>query len=83
MEKHNIERVVKVLARVKGTFNDNLDYNGNLKDELGLDSIQIVEFFAELEQEFQIELPLKMMTVKTAKEFLDLLEQELAFANVA
>ena len=71
------EKVIAIVNRISGGRTKNIDLNGDLKNQLSLDSIQIVELFARLEKEFGIELPLKMMTVKTGKEFLELLEQSL------
>ena len=71
------EKVLEIVTKISGKKIKSIDLNGVLKDELSLDSIQIVELFASLENEFEIELPLKMMTVKTGKEFLEILETEL------
>jgi len=71
------EKVIAIVNRISGGRTKNIDLNGDLKNQLSLDSIQIVELFARLEKEFDIELPLKMMTVKTGREFLELLEQSL------
>jgi acyl carrier protein len=78
MEKDYKERVLSILGKITKKEVDKIDFKGNLKDQLHIDSIQIVELFAALENEFQIELPLQMMTVKTAEEFFELLEHELA-----
>jgi Acyl carrier protein len=70
------EKVLEIVSRISGRKVMSINPDGVLKDELSLDSIQIVELFASLEKEFDIELPLKMMTVKTGKEFLEILETE-------
>lgn len=70
------ERVLKVLERVTGRRVEDMDLTQNLKSQLNLDSIQIVEFFAALEKELKIELPLKLMTAKTGKVFFELLKEE-------
>jgi len=69
--------VFKVLKKVTGREFDHIDLDGDLKSQLTLDSIQIVELFAGLEQEFNIELPLSMMTVRSGNAFFRLLEEEL------
>ena len=66
-----------VLRRVTGKNIMDINLDSDLKSQLSLDSIQIVELFAALENEFGIELPLQMMTVKTGKAFFELLEKEL------
>jgi acyl carrier protein len=71
------ENVLEIVTKISGRTIKNINLNAALKDELSLDSIQMVELFASLEKEFEIELPLKMMTVKTGKEFLEILESEL------
>jgi len=67
------KKVIEIVNKISGCKISGFNYNGFIKDELSLDSIQIVELFACLEKEFDIELPLQMMTVKTCREFMDLL----------
>lgn len=74
----NLERkVAEIVSRITGREVESINPNGELKNELALDSIQIVELFAQLEKEFEVELPLKLMTVRTSKEFLRILEEAL------
>jgi acyl carrier protein len=70
-------RVLQVLTRVTGKNIENINLDGDLRSQLSLDSIMIVELFAALEKELGIELPLQLMTVKTGKAFLEMLENEL------
>ena len=70
-------RIVNIVKQVTKKDIDNLDLQGDLKDQLRLDSIQIVELFAALEKEFDIELPLQLMTVKSAGDFMKILLQEI------
>lgn len=78
MKDLNVEKkVVEIVGRITGRNVGTIHPDGDLKTELSLDSIQIVELFASLEQEFQVELPLKLMTVRTSKEFLRILEESL------
>ena len=70
-------KVLDIVNNISGSNLDHIDLNGNFKDELTLDSIQVVELFAQLENEFQIELPLAMMMVKNTGEFMSMLEHEL------
>ena len=83
MNKEVKKRVFEIVKKISGTRVENIDLNGNLKDALTLDSIQVVELFAALENEFNIELPLSMMMVKSASEFFDQLEQVLDAKKVA
>ncbi len=71
------EKVLEIVSKITGRSCKKINLNNALKSELSLDSIQIVELFATLEKEFEIELPLKMMTVKTGKEFMHILNQEI------
>jgi acyl carrier protein len=71
------KKVLEIVNKISGGRVKNINPDGDLKTELSLDSIQIVELFASLEKEFAIELPLQMMTVKTSKEFLQMLEEQL------
>lgn len=75
METSHKEKLVRILENVSGTKLPSIDLNNNILEELDLNSIKIVELFAAIEEEFDIELPLKMMQVKTANEFIDMFEQ--------
>ena len=76
MENVYMEKVIGVLEKITKKKFDNIELQGSLKDQFSIDSIQVVEFFAALENEFQVELPLQLMTVKTAGEFIQLLINE-------
>ena len=76
MKKDYQERVVKIVEKVTRKKIGNIDFKGNLRDNLHIDSIQVVELFAALETEFSIELPLQLMCVKTAEEFMNILVAE-------
>lgn len=78
MNVQTFSRVADVLSKVTGKKVDNFDLSGDLRNELSLDSIQIVEFFAALELEFQCELPLELMTAKTGQEFMEKLQEILS-----
>jgi acyl carrier protein len=71
------KKVLEIVGKISGRKVKKIDPEGNLKNELCLDSIQIVELFAALEKEFQVELPLQMMTAKTGREFMAMLEDTL------
>jgi acyl carrier protein len=77
MDNHVKGRVLEVLNRVTGKNIIDINLEGDLRSQLSLDSIMIVELFAALEKELGIELPLQLMTVKTGKAFMDMLEIEL------
>ncbi len=71
------DKVLQIVKKISGHIIDNIDPDKDIRTQLILDSIQLVELFAALEIEFNIELPLEMMNVKNAKEFIDRLEIEL------
>jgi acyl carrier protein len=77
------EKVMKIVAKVTGGKLRVINPEGDLRTELALDSIQVVEFFALLEKEFDVELPLQLMTVKTGKEFIGILEDSLKQKGVS
>ena len=77
MNNSTKEKVLGVLRRVTGRDIEKINLDTDLKSQLSLDSIQIVEVFAALENELSVELPLRLMTVKTGKAFLELLDTEL------
>jgi acyl carrier protein len=71
------EKVLRVVRRVTGRNIEEINLESDLKTQLSVDSVQIVELFAVLEKELGVELPLRLMTVKTGREFLMILEEEL------
>ncbi len=71
------EKVLRVVSRVTGRNIKEINLESDLKTQLSVDSVQIVELFAVLEKELGVELPLRLMTVKTGREFLMILEEEL------
>ena len=77
MEGPTKDKVLKILSKITGNDIQHIDLDSDLKSQLSLDSIQIVELFAALEKELDTELPLKLMTVKTGKAFLEVLEEQL------
>jgi acyl carrier protein len=77
------KKLAEIVSRITGRNVEHINLDGELKDELTLDSIQIVELFAQLEKEFEVELPLKLMTVRTSKEFIRILEESLKKRQVA
>jgi acyl carrier protein len=78
MDESINSRVLKVLKKITGRDFDSIDLNADLKSQLTLDSIQIVELIVNLEKEFDIELPLSIMTVRSASKFFTILQEQLA-----
>jgi len=82
MEKGNKERVFHVLQKITGKDYSYVDLDTDIEPEIKLDSIQFVEFYAALEKEFDVELPLNMMTVKSKLAFFRLLDEFLSKTEV-
>lgn len=80
MNTQTKNRVIGVLENVTGRSLPFLNYDDDLSSQLELDSVQIVELFAGLENEFGIELPLTMMQANSANNFLEQLDQTLSKA---
>jgi len=78
MDNETKTRVFRVLKKVTGRDYDRIDLTADLKSQLCLDSIQIVELIAGLEKEFDIELPLSIMTVRSSGAFITILQEQLA-----
>jgi acyl carrier protein len=70
-------KVFEIVNKVSGGRVTSINPDGDVRQELSLDSIQIVELFAMLENEFNIELPLTILNVKTGREFLDIIEKSI------
>jgi acyl carrier protein len=49
----------------------------DLRDQINLDSMQFVSILARLEKEFDIEIPISAMEVRTLDEFLAVLDNEM------
>ena len=65
------KRTLKVVEQISGRKIDHIDPDGEIKEQLTLDSIQLVELFAALEIEFKVDLPLGMMSLVNAGECLE------------
>jgi acyl carrier protein len=70
-------KVFEIVNKVSGGRVTSINPEGDVRQQLSLDSIQIVELFAMLENEFNIELPLSILNVKTGKEFLETIEKSI------
>ena len=77
MKDNTKVKVVQVMKKVTGHNIDNINMDVDLKSQLYLDSIQIVELFAALEKELDVELPLNLMTTRTGKAFMEMLDEQL------
>lgn len=69
------EKVMEILAEELGLELDEINMDSNLQDDLGADSLAVVEVVMAFEDEFDIKIPeedtTKLMTVKDIIEYLD------------
>jgi len=74
----NLKNILqKNIEKITGSKIKNFNPEADINSQIRIDSVQIIELFSVLENEFAVELPLSMMNVKSAKEFIELLEIEL------
>ncbi len=69
-----IERIESVLEAITGTTVGTLDMKGDIRSQLALNSMQFVQLFTALEMEFEVELPLSIMNVRTVGDFVTIIE---------
>ena len=69
-----IERIESVLEAITGTTVGTLDMNGDVQSQLALNSMQFVQLFTALEMEFEVELPLSIMNVRTVGDFVTIID---------
>lgn len=55
-----LERIRKTLARVAGT-EVSIDADTNLVEQFALDSVKVLDLIMEIEDEFDISIPLNLM----------------------
>jgi acyl carrier protein len=70
----------KIVSIVKNEFDldiSEIDPEGDIIEELGLDSLQFVELYAAVIEELNIEVPVSFMSVKTFNEILKVLYCEI------
>ena len=51
------KKIFKIISKVLGTPLSTIEMNSNLQSDLGADSLDAVEIFMELEDEFNIQIP--------------------------
>ena len=69
------EKVKKIIVEQLGVEEDEITMESSFIDDLGADSLDIVELIMALEEEFDIEIPddaaEKIKTVKNAVDYID------------
>jgi len=71
----NFEKIKEILVDVLGANKDDIRQESKFVDDLGADSLDLVELIMSLEDKFQIEISdtdaEKIITVKDALDFID------------
>ncbi|MBA7589678.1 Acyl carrier protein [subsurface metagenome] len=53
----SMDRIKKIIVKQSGIDESKITENSSFLDDLGLDSLDIIELIMELEEEFNIEIP--------------------------
>jgi acyl carrier protein len=73
------ERVIEIVCENLGVSKEQVTRNTRFIDDIGADSLDIVELVMELEEEFEITIPdEEAEKIKTVGEAIDYIEKELA-----
>ncbi len=77
MEDHLQNRLYRAIEKDTNVDPASLDPDKPIRDQISLDSMRFVSIIARIELEFDIELPMSAMEVKTLGEFLKIIEDTL------
>lgn len=73
------QKVKQIIVEQLGVDESQVDSNASFVDDLGADSLDIVELIMELEEEFEITIPDEQAEkIKTVGEAIDYIEKEQA-----
>ncbi len=73
------ERVIKIVHENLGVSKEQVARSTSFQEDLGADSLDIVELVMELEEEFEITIPDDQAEkIKTVGEAIDYIEREIA-----
>ena len=73
------ERVIDIVCENLGVSKEQVARNTSFQEDMGADSLDIVELVMELEEEFEITIPDDQAEkIKTVGEAVDYIERELA-----
>src|SRR6516162_7462876 len=73
------ERVIEIVCENLGVNKEQVNRNTSFIEDVGADSLDIVELIMELEEEFEINIPDEQAEkIKTVGEAIDYIEKELA-----
>jgi acyl carrier protein len=72
------ERVIEIVSENLGVNKDQITRNTSFMEDVGADSLDIVELIMELEEEFEITIPDEQAEkIKTVGEAIDYIKEEL------
>jgi acyl carrier protein len=70
------QRILFIVADTLGYFEEEIDDDNSLKDDLGMDSLDQVEICMEIEKEFNINIPdSELENVKTVQDLYSCVEK--------
>jgi acyl carrier protein len=73
------ERVIGIVCENLGVNKENVTRSTSFQEDMGADSLDIVELVMELEEEFEITIPDEQAEkIKTVGEAIDYIEKEIA-----
>jgi acyl carrier protein len=73
------ERVIEIVCENLGVNKEQVNRNTSFIEDVGADSLDIVELIMELEEEFEINIPDEQAEkIKTVGEAIDYIEREIA-----
>jgi acyl carrier protein len=67
-------KLQNVVEKLTGNTITGVDIHGSIRSQLALDSMQFVQLFTALEEEFSTELPLSLMNAATVDELVKIIE---------
>ena len=77
MDEKLKKRILDVVQKEITVDPSNVIPDKDLREQINIDSMQFVSILARLEKEFDIEIPISAMEVRTLDEFLAVLENEI------
>ncbi len=71
-----LEKVIELVAEQLGVTKESISPDSNIIEDLGADSLDVIEMLMTLEEEYGVTIPDdKIGQVKTIKQIVDLIEQ--------
>ena len=73
-DKEMQSKVLDIVAKVARLKELKVNPDKDIRDQVNLDSMQFVAVIAHIEEAFQVDLPIEVMTVSTFRQFLSMLK---------